>query len=138
MCRGEATQKAMGIPKGDLWELFAQFVSAKGHSSIRISKVKGHATDDMVREGQVLQQHKDGNDKAEQVAKKGIQKHGEEFVKIAGWYASRHLRYITFLKDIHNHLIEGSVIGKGILTEREKQQTESKSGTHPGGSQERR
>ncbi len=101
-------------------QMFANFVAAKGPTTIRISEVKGHATEADIEEGKVSKQHKEGNDKADLAAKKGIQKHGDDVVKLAGWFANRHRRYISLIKDIHSHLIEGSVIRKQILNEREK------------------
>ena len=42
------------IRDGDLWELFEQIVKQRGPKSVRITKVKGHATQEMVDEGKAL------------------------------------------------------------------------------------
>ncbi len=118
---------------GDLWQIFANYVAAKGPTAIRISKVKGHATEADIEEGKVIRQHREGNDKADLAAKKGIQKHGEDFVKLAGWFATRHQRYISPIMDIHSHLIEGSVIRKQILKERETYGKRGNNHASPGG-----
>ncbi len=80
-------------------------------------------TDDVVREGKVQSEDKEGNDEADKATKKGIEVHEEGVVKVAGWFTSRHLRYSTLIKDIHTHLIEGSKIGKDLL-ERKTEETQ--------------
>ena len=49
------------IPDGDLWEWFAKIVKAKGAEAVRFTKVKGHATDEIVNQGKVKGEHKIGN-----------------------------------------------------------------------------
>ena len=48
-----------------------KMIAAKGAKSVKVQKVKGHATDDMVAAGQLRGQDKRGNDKADQAAGKG-------------------------------------------------------------------
>ena len=48
------------MKNGDLWEVFAKIVQRRGPESVTISKVKGHATDEMVQEGQVRRADKKG------------------------------------------------------------------------------
>ncbi len=43
---------------GDLWEMFAKAVEKRVPGNTRISKVKGHATQQMVDEGQVEQEQR--------------------------------------------------------------------------------
>ena len=38
---------------GDLWQVFADLVSQRGPQSVTITKVQGHATQEMVDEGKV-------------------------------------------------------------------------------------
>ena len=45
---------------GDLWQVFADVVRQRGPHSVIITKVKGHATDQMVQDGAVKQKGKDG------------------------------------------------------------------------------
>ena len=51
-------------------------------------------------------------------AKTGIKEHGEELVKMAGWFAERHQRYTRFVGDIFTHLVEGSKIKKDLAEEK--------------------
>ena len=77
--RGKQPKKPWGIhADGDLWEAFHDAVKAKGHKSIAITKVKGHATEDMVIKGKVKTEDKEGNDFADKVAVKAIAEHGKK------------------------------------------------------------
>ena len=38
---------------GDLWEVFAALVKQRGPHTVRLTKVKGHATEEMVRSGRI-------------------------------------------------------------------------------------
>ena len=64
-------KKWMQIRDGALWELFEQIVKQRGPKSVRIAKVKGHATQEMVDEGKVRAEDKEGNDKADEAADMG-------------------------------------------------------------------
>ena len=49
---------------GDLWEHFAEIAEQRGPHSVWITKVKGHATQEMVDEGKVEEDEKRGNDES--------------------------------------------------------------------------
>ena len=49
----------------DLWKFFAESILAKGPRAITLTKVKGHATQEMVDEGRVDEEQKKGNDGAD-------------------------------------------------------------------------
>jgi hypothetical protein len=55
---------------GDLWERFQRAVEAKGPRWVRLRKVKGHATDEMVSAGNVQEHERLGNNKADANADK--------------------------------------------------------------------
>ena len=62
-------QKTWRLSKdADLWEMFAKAVEARGPGCTRTSKAKGHATQEMVDEGQVQKEDKKGNDQADRGA----------------------------------------------------------------------
>ena len=118
-------KKPWGSPKdGDLWSIFHKFVLHRGWGSVRLTKVKGHSTEEQVRKGQVSPKDKDGNDKADEAAKDAMRLHGEGVVKLANWYMTRHVQYTRLIKDIHTHLIEGTVLRKKLV--QEKQDKEKK------------
>ena len=54
-----------------MWELFEQLFKQRGPRSVKITKVKGHATQEMVDEGNVRAEDKEGNDKADEAADMG-------------------------------------------------------------------
>ena len=67
--KGEKPRKPYNIiPDGDLWDWFARLVQAKGPEAVQLSKVKGHATDEMVNQGKVKKEHKEGNDASDEAA----------------------------------------------------------------------
>ena len=94
------------MKNGDLWEVFTNIVLRRGPETAAISKVKGHATDEMVAEGQVRLSDKKGNDRADKAAEKGaatgsqykIHRHG-------GMYSRRHKEYRTLMCRIQNFLV---------------------------------
>ena len=53
---------------GDLWELFAKLVRQRGPNSVKITNVKGHATEEMAQQGKVKAEEKKGNDYADEAA----------------------------------------------------------------------
>ena len=54
------------------------------------SGVKGHATEKDVREGKSTQQDKEGNDRSDKNADKGVEQlAGEGLVKLGSWVANR-------------------------------------------------
>ncbi len=108
---------------GDLWKLFHRFTIERGWESVKLTKVKGHAKEDQVRSGQILLKDKEGNDKADEAAKDAISHHGEGIVKAANWYTGRHILYTRLIKDIHTHLIEGTILRKKLLQENQAKET---------------
>ena len=60
---------------------------------MKVSKVKGHATDQHVQEGQVRLQDKQGNDAADLAASCGIQAMGSGMVAYMLWVSERYKQY---------------------------------------------
>ena len=89
---------------GDLWKLYYQHVHAKGTIAINLSKVKGHATQQMVDDGTVLLEDKLGNDKADEAADDGVSLFGEAIVRLGRRFALRHARYTRMLATLMEHL----------------------------------
>ncbi len=127
---GRAPKRPWGTHKdGDLWRVFHEFAKQRGHASIRLSKVQGRATQKQVDEGKVKNEDRRGNDEADETAKKGNKMHGEGLVKVAGWMFERHRRYTAFIKDIHNHIIEGCKIRKEVSEAKEAARCKEFGGT---------
>ena len=56
---------------GALWKIFNEMEKIKGAGSIRISKVKGHATEKNIQDGTSTLKDKKGNDRADSAADEG-------------------------------------------------------------------
>ena len=83
--KGKMSRTPLNIlPDGDLWQWFARIVEAKGPEAVRLTKVKGHATDQMVSMGKVTKEHKEGNDAAGEAADIGVEQHGNSFLEASG------------------------------------------------------
>ena len=101
---------------GDLLEHFYEVVKAKGARAIKITWVKGHATDQHVKDGKTTEKNKVGNQIADEVADLGTALHGELIMKAAKHMSSRHNQYLQLMKDVSQHTIEAYRIHR-ILTE---------------------
>ena len=71
---------------GDLWEVFTDLVKIRGPQTVWITKVKGHATQEMVDEGKVEQEDMRGNSMVDRAVdlgaiecQKKVHKYGEMF-----------------------------------------------------------
>jgi len=93
------------IPDGDLWEWFAKIVKAKGAEAVRLTKVKGHATEEMVKQGKVKEEHKVGNDFSDEAADIGVEQHGNEFLEASTFFAAKQHEYSVFVKDMHKLIL---------------------------------
>ena len=82
------------MPDGDLWNEFQQAVIAKGPHAVDLSKVKGHATDDMVQQGYSAQL-KIGNDRSDTLATRG--RSSFAFAALAGACSQRQDEYASFM-----------------------------------------
>ena len=92
------------MKNGDLWKFFATSTLSKGPKAVAMSKVKGHATKEMVDEGIVEAEHKEGNDGADGGADKGAVDEQQELSSAARRYASRQWRYKKFMVRMHLYI----------------------------------
>ena len=90
---------------GDLWETFHKAVEAKGPRWVRLRKVKGHATDDMVKAGKVQEHEKLGNDKADVNADKGAIEDDKRLHDLADHYSHRQRYYGYFMQRVKKYII---------------------------------
>ena len=58
---------------GDLWEQAWIAVKRRGTGNQSLRKVKGHATEKDVKEGISTSKDRDGNDKSDKLADKGVE-----------------------------------------------------------------
>ena len=81
------------LPDSDLWEWFARLVKAKGADAVKLTKVKGHATDEMVNQGKVKADHKEGNDASDEAADIGVEQHGNGLLELSIFFAAKQTSY---------------------------------------------
>ena len=101
---------------GDLWQQFYNFVLHKSPKAIKLTKVKGHATKDMVEAGEVREPDRRGNDEADAAAGRGSKDAQPQLQALAGIYNYRHKLYKKFMDRVHRFIVEVRKV------EREKRQ----------------
>jgi hypothetical protein len=105
----------MLVSDGDLWLHFEQAAKAKGPKAIRLTKVKGHITQQQVDDNQHSMEDKLGNDKADEAADIAVQTHGEDVVRLASIWHQRHRWYTRFMLMVAKHIIEAYLIHRRLL-----------------------
>ncbi len=100
---------------GDLWQHFEQAAKAKGPKSIRITKVKGHVTQEQVEQKLYRACDKQGNDQADAAADVAVEMHGKEIVSLAKIWQRRHYRYLTFMLKVAKHIVEAYFIHRELV-----------------------
>ena len=75
---------------GDLWDNVVDLVTQRGPHSVWITKVKGHATKEMVEEGKVELEEKEGNDAADKAADLGAMDSQIKVHRFGEMYCRRH------------------------------------------------
>lgn len=93
------------MKNGDLWEFLGGIIIAKGPRAIIVTKVKGHATQEMVDEGRIDERQKKGNGGADDGANKGAGEAQQNLSTVARKYASRQWRYKRFMARMHAYII---------------------------------
>ena len=73
---------------------------------MKLIKVKGHATQDMVEQGKVKAEDKEGNDKADEQANQAVKLYSTEAIKTGAAYMGRHMRYTKMVEELHTSFIE--------------------------------
>ena len=115
---------------GDLWEIYHNHLKAKGIHALRITKVKGHATQEMVDNKQVKERDKAGNDMADIAAEQGVQMQGQSTVQLGARYAQRQKDYIHLTKHIHDHLLKTYKVRKQLMDEVKEQERQQEERQH--------
>ncbi len=99
-------------------------IQAKGIDSVKITWVKGHATEEHILKGISTATKKEGNDAADEAADKGTQLYGSDLIDVAHAFHKRHARYLRFMKDVSHHIIEGYLIHRELTLLYEDQDKE--------------
>ena len=94
------------VKNGDLWESIEDAVEEKGPRSVKVTKVKGHATSEMVEEGKVTKQDKEGNDISDTAAEWGAEATDIIAAAVGFVYARRHKYYKLLMIRIQQFIIK--------------------------------
>ena len=73
---------------------FGTHVVQCGPNTIQVHKVKGHVAQAHVECGEVLEQHKKGDDHANNAATRGVMGTGKETLILATWIKKRYKKYL--------------------------------------------
>ena len=95
---------------GDLWEQIWDNLLCRSISSTAITKVKGHATEEDVREGRATAADRCGNNIADLAADEGVQAHGNATIELGRLYEERHIAYQKLTQRIQQHIIRMMVM----------------------------
>jgi ribonuclease HI len=117
---------------GDLWEHFEKAVRAKSVSAVKISWVKGHATQQHVDDGVTTHEQKIGNFHADGAADEATSLHGKDVCDVASWLHDRAKRYTSFMKDVSHHIIEAYLIHRTLVQRIDEQATTIELDTNKG------
>ena len=88
---------------GDVWQQFYNFVNAKNPFAIQRTKVKGHATRQMVEPGELEFEQKVGHDAADDAAENGSIGEQSKFYHLAQLNSMRQDAYMKFMHDTPSH-----------------------------------
>eukprot|EP00973_Karenia_brevis_P056483 7856415-Karenia_brevis.AAC.1 len=91
---------------GDLWEVAYKLIRDRGPYSIRVTKVKGHATVAATQHSTHLTRLMHGNNRADTTAKHAMQNvHGPNVVQLSSLYHKKKCEYSDFLAHIHDIIV---------------------------------
>ena len=91
---------------GDLWEQAWIAVKRRGVGNQTLRKVKGHATDQDVAKGISTAEDRDGNDKSDELADKGVEEiAGVGLVKLGKWCETRWKQYRKLMNRVHKMIL---------------------------------
>ena len=93
------------IPNGDLWKLFFEHARAKGLHSLRATWVKGHATQQHVRDGVTTEHNKTMNHTADSLADDGVGSYTSNLQPLAQVYCHRQHIYGKIICAIQTHIV---------------------------------
>ena len=81
-------------------------VKAKNPKTVKLTKKKGHATEEMVEDDRVRREDKEGNDEADQAAENGVTEEQGELNHLGWKYAARLKAYTRFMDKAHSFIVK--------------------------------
>ena len=103
---------------GDLWEVAWEAIHIRGLSNQDLRKVKEHVTVEDVQQGRSTVSDKEGNDRSDKNADRGVEQlAGEGLVTLGKWVANRQDQYKKFVTRVHRMI---AAVTKAEKEERKK------------------
>ena len=94
------------VHNGDLGVQDEKHAKVKNPEAATFTKQKGHATQQMVDEGKVKEEDKEGNHQSDTAADRGGVEE-QQNLNVLGWkYAARLKAYRRFMEQVHNFIIK--------------------------------
>ena len=106
---------------GDLWDAFGKAADAKNPNAIKLTKVKGHATWQMVKDGTVKPDDRFGNDQSDKAADKGVAVEQPHLIRLAKFYAEKHNKYKICMQKLQRFIITTKRADKKLREAKMKQ-----------------
>ena len=91
---------------GDVWGIVHELVQQRGAHTSKCTKVKGHATAQMVADGRVRPQDQRGNDGADAAVGRGYATYGQHRRALAGLFEERARRYAVLVVGIQRVMLD--------------------------------
>ena len=104
---------------GDLWKLYHDCAQAKTVDAIAITKVKGHATDQMVQQGLVRRADKVGNDEADTAADEGVKLATDQIKDLSDTLSLRQQAYADMHCQLLQHMVFMYLVRAGLLIQQQ-------------------
>ena len=106
---------------GDLWKLFWKICLHKTPRSIAFTKVKGHATLELVDSGRVTERDREGNNWSDIHANQGTKCVMGGLITVAGYYSKRQCKYVELAQKIIKTIVAVmQAVGKKLEDSKEE------------------
>ena len=109
---------------GDLWQVAWEAILVRGIGSQDVRWVKGHATEEDIGQGRSNCHDREGNNRSDTNADKGVEMvAGEGLVTLAKWAAERYEGYVKFMARVHKMIAAVTMAEKMSATRKRKRRT---------------
>ena len=115
-------QKWKLMKDGDLWHIFGVSAEAKSPEAVRLTKVKGHATKQMVIHKEVRADDRFGNDRSDQAAEKGVANEQPKLSRLAKFYAGKQKDYKQLMQKIQKFIVATKKADKDLRGRMKKEE----------------
>ena len=91
---------------GDICSIFTKWARNEQVKAIRVSKVKGHVTDDQVAAGAYNQRDAEHHDTADKLVTMGIKAHANDLLNFATLQQERAEGYVAFVTKLCMYIVD--------------------------------